>query len=189
MFYMPPTATKYMTNNQGHIASEKTKRVILIGTSHEYQTRHADSNLKEIEQFKNMLIEECSANAVRLIAEEMHEEALAENASKSVTQEVAIKLNIQHDFSEMSRKERAEAGVIPYIEVMAWQMKWSEQEKMLNGRKSHAIREKYWLNKLRLLDLWPALFICGADHTEFFRTLLCDNGIEVVIAFSDWAPT
>ncbi len=178
-----------MTNNQRHIASEKAKRVILIGTSHEYQTRHADSNLEKIEQFKNMLLEQCSANAVRLIAEEMHEEALAENASKSVPQEVAIKLNIQHDFSEMSLKERAEAGVIYNIDVTAWRMKWTEQEKMLKGRNSHAIREKYWLNKLRSLDLWPAIFICGADHTEFFRTLLCEEGIEVVDTFSDWVPS
>jgi hypothetical protein len=55
-------------------------------------------------------------------------------------------------------------------------------------RVSHDIRERYWRDAVLTLDTWPLVFICGANHVEFFSEQLRSSGVRVLVAFEDWAP-
>jgi len=44
------------------------------------------------------------------------------------------------------------------------------------------------LEQLDELDVWPLLFILGANHYEPFSKLLQDNGVEVIEGYRDWEP-
>jgi hypothetical protein len=55
-------------------------------------------------------------------------------------------------------------------------------------RASHATRERYWLDEILSLDVWPLLFVCGANHVHPFRTSLQAEGIDFDVAADDWSP-
>jgi hypothetical protein len=46
----------------------------------------------------------------------------------------------------------------------------------------------YRLKQLFALDVWPVIFVYGAEHCDPFAALLGVNNIEVTIAFKDWNP-
>jgi acetylornithine deacetylase/succinyl-diaminopimelate desuccinylase-like protein len=51
---------------------------------------------------------------------------------------------------------------------------------------SDQIREQFWLRKIRELDVWPLLLICGANHFTSFAALLSAGHIDVVEVHPDW---
>jgi hypothetical protein len=103
---------------------------------------------------------------------------------------VAKELNLRHQFSDPSRSVRRQLGVLQEndIRAIAFVKGWTGQQVVSQIGESHAIREQYWFDQLHLLDLFPLLFVCGANHTKSFSALLSDKGVEVVVPFSDWTP-
>lgn len=167
-------------------------KIILIGTSHSYQVRDSEADLNALEQFQQLLLGLCSQHKVRAIGEEMNEEALAESgAVGSVAQEVAIHLNIQHQFSDPSLRMRDKLGIRQENNIRAFGFieKKTEAQMQAELNRSHSMRELYWLERLNSLNLSPVIFICGADHTKRFSALVRNCGIDVIVAFSDWKPS
>lgn len=170
--------------------AQENRRVVLIGTSHVYQLWDGPGKPTSL-QFKCVLLNLCDQYAIAAIAEEMTVEALKEqDTSQSVAQVVCAQLRIRHQFSDAPPDVRKEKSIRQEndIRISAFFKKLSEAEILCEIRQSHAIRERYWLDKLRSLNIWPALFICGADHTGAFELLLRQNGFHVVVAFADWEP-
>ena len=158
--------------------------IIVVGTSHTIQT--ADLELKP---FLESL---CMEFKVRAVAEEMNKEALAEKAcAASIPMQIANALQLPHRFCDPNREERAKLNIHQEndIRIQAWlsQSNLSNSEIAVRVAESHAKREQYWLDQLRELNVWPVLFVCGADHVPQFCQLLKQQGISVHVAAEDWA--
>lgn len=167
-------------------------KIILVGTSHIYQICDGETDENAIEQFQQLLFRLCSHYVVKAIAEEMNQEALTESgAFKSVAQRVTDELNLAHQFSDPLRSVRQQLVIRQEHDIRAFAFINGRTKQQIESeiKNSHAIRERYWLDQLRSLNLWPLIFICGADHTESFSALLRDSGIEVIVPFPDWEPT
>jgi len=167
-------------------------KVVLIGTSHKYQTRDRNHKAEHVDQFEHMLSSLCSAHECMGIAEEMNQAALAERGvSESVPQAVSAALGVPHQLSDPPPEIREQLGVICdeiSFRMERWFENWTQERIEAAVRKSHESRERYWLTQLRTFNASPLLFICGANHLEPFAALLRENGFEVVVAFSDWVP-
>ena len=156
---------------------------IVIGTSHTIQTSD--------QQLKPFLESLCRQFQVRAMAEEMNKEALAENGcAASIPMQVASELQIPHRFCDPNRAERGKLGIRQENDIRAQAFvsnsTLSESEIAARIAESHAKRERYWLEQIRDLDVWPVLFICGADHVTSFCRLLEQQGIATHIVAEDW---
>jgi hypothetical protein len=157
--------------------------IIVVGTSHTIQT--AEPRLKVF------LEELCRKFSVRAISEEMFEEALAEmDCAESIPMQAAKALQIAHKFCDPNMSKRTELGIFQenQIRVQNWisNSQLSESEIAELVIVSHVKREQYWLEQLRSLNVWPVLFICGANHVTSFCQLVKQQGFVVHIAAEDW---
>ncbi len=101
---------------------------------------------------------------MKAIAEEINHAALEERgASESVAQMVSAELGLRHQFSDPSPELRKQLGIRAenIIRSDGFLGNWSEERIETEVRRSHAIRERYWLEQLRELNSWPVLFVCG----------------------------
>ena len=156
--------------------------VIVVGTSHTIQTTDLT-----LQPYLESLVQKFN---IRAVAEEMNEMALAErNCTESIPRQVASVLQIPHRFCDPNRAERVQLGILQEndIRISAFPSSLPEAEVAKRVAESHAKRERYWLEQLRSLNLWPVLFVCGADHVTSFRQLLTAEGVAVHIAAEDWS--
>ena len=170
---------------------DPTPMVIVVGTSHSIQLGKNGASGEADEQFTAFLESICHRYRVRVVAEEMNTEALAENKrSTSIPQRLATSLKLEHRFCDPNRSERIALGILQEndIRARAFGSGSSEAEIVACVAESHQKRERYWLDQLRALDRWPVLFVCGADHVGSLATLLEREGIAKLIAAQDWAP-
>jgi hypothetical protein len=166
-------------------------KIVLVGTSHKYQTRGLGLDATYAEQFEHLLISLCSEYMIKGIAEEMNQAALAErNITETVAQAVSAALEIKHQLSDPPPQIRQKLGVRGENDIRAygWLQNWSPERIETEVRQSHEIRERYWLTQLHILNSWPLLFVCGANHSAHFSELLQKEGFDVVVEFSDWVP-
>lgn len=164
-------------------------KLVLIGTSHKYQTCGDDN--EAIEQFRELLITLCSEYCSAGIAEEMNQVALAERgATETIACVVAAELKLEHQLSDPLPELRQQLGIRGenVIRLEGFFSDWTPEQIESEIRRSHELRERYWLSQLRILDSWPLVFVCGANHVEGFTNLLCSHGFEVIVPFADWEP-
>ncbi|MFQ5799920.1 MAG: hypothetical protein ACE5JJ_04180 [Nitrospinota bacterium] len=64
----------------------------------------------------------------------------------------------------------------------------TKEERRKAIRNEHAKREKIWLDKLRHLNIWPVLFVCGAEHVNPFCELLKKERLTPKVVCGDWSP-
>lgn len=156
--------------------------VIVVGTSHPIQMAAL-----ELKPFLENL---CRQFNVRAVAEELSEEALTEKkCAASIPMQVATALRVPHQFCDPNRAVRAKLEISQEndIRVQGFPSVLSESEVAARLAESHAKRERYWLEQLRNLDVWPVLFVCGADHVASFCQILKREGIAAHVAAGDWA--
>ena len=158
--------------------------VIVVGTSHTIQTTDL-----ALQPFLENLCQKFNARAV---AEEMSEEALAEkDRAASIPMHVAKALQIRHRFCDPDKAQRAKLGIRQEndfrLEAILSNSALSEPEVAACLADSHARRERYWLDQLRDFNVWPVLFVCGADHVASFSQLLKQQDMAVHVAAEDWA--
>jgi hypothetical protein len=162
--------------------NSRSAMVVVVGTSHTIQT--ADPQLKP---FLEGL---CQQFMVHAVAEEMNQEALAEQScTASIPMKVASALKLAHRLCDPNRAQRRDLGIRQEndIRVSAFPATLPESEVALRVAESHAKRERHWLDQLRDLNTWPVLFVCGADHVASFSQLLKQQGMAVQVAAEDWA--
>jgi|SRR6516162_4401242 hypothetical protein len=163
------------------------KTAVLVGTSHKYELPDIPSSAK----FRRFIERVCSANAIRSIAEEMSIEALQQTqALESTCEIVANSRGIPHKYCDPNNDKRSRLGIRGEtdIRLQGFHQDWDEDSIEAAVRVSHQIREAYWLRQILALDVWPALFVCGANHVGHFADLLKEHGINTEIAASDWEP-
>ncbi len=173
------------------LISMRKSKVVLIGTAHEYQIGDAKTEEDSIAQFRQLLIALCSKHSVKAIAEEMSQAFLEEcGVSESIAYSVAAEMKLEHQLSDPPPELRTQLGIRTENDIRAhgFLNNWNQQQIETEIRKSHDIRERYWLDQVLSLNTWPLLFVCGAIHSEPFSALLRDRKFEVIVPFSDWEP-
>jgi hypothetical protein len=165
--------------------------VFLIGTNHKYQRQILGAPLYEIEEFCEYLTQVVAEHKVVAIAEEMSSTALAESGlDNSVAHRVASQLGILHDLSDPSREERDRLGIQQRndIELSGFFTGSDPDEIEAKVRRSHDIREQFWASRLKSMNAYPVLFICGAAHVNSFQEKLAALGYDVIVLIENWAP-
>ena len=170
--------------------------VVLVGTSHKFQRPVNGPHADGIAQFRILIRDLCLQHDLAAIAEEMNLHALQEwNVTQSVAQQVCNLLGLRHQFSDPSPEERYKLGIRQDNDIRAehvfdeWTQEQIEADVLARGSvPSDRIREQFWLRKIRELDEWPLLFICGANHFTAFAALLRASHIEIVEVHPDWEP-
>ena len=72
------------------------------------------------------------------------------------------------------------------IRISAFPEQLAEAEVQRQFENSLRDRKRYWLSELVKFNVWPVLFICGADHSLPFLSLLKLNELEAVLVEQDW---
>src|SRR6266850_3498682 len=166
-----------------------SRTVLVLGTDHRYQTRDIAFTEAQHNAFARLVAETCHAHGVRAIAEENNAQELAEaSVEESVPQRIAHTLGLTHQHCDPDRATRTKLGIRQEndIRAQAFLGGWSEpvvQEKL---DASHLIRERYWLQQIIALNVWPVLFVCGADHSTSLLSLLLEHDVQVELVASDW---
>ena len=158
------------------------RAAILVGTSHSLQRGSL-----ELKEFLEIVCRDFKVNAV---AEEVSQEALVEKeCAVSIPMQVASAIDICHRLCDPDNAQRVKLGIWQQadIRVRALPKTLSESEVEAQLAECNARRERYWLDQLQDLNVWPVLFVCGADHVASFSELLRQAGIGVHIAAKDWA--
>ena len=179
-------------------------RVFLVGTSHAYQFGEGvvfggTTCTPEIAiQFRQYLADVRNLHGIRAFAEEMSLDALAKmeltiSLPKLVADEQHLVL---HRYCDPTDQEKAQLRIRQDNDIRfehisdGWTQEQIEADVLARGSvPSDRIREQFWLQRIQELDVWPLLFICGADHFNSFAALLRAGRIDVVEADPDWKPT
>jgi hypothetical protein len=173
------------------------KKVILVGTSHTIQRGNSKA-----QEFESYIKELCSSYNVNAIAEEI------DNKDNYICFDICKDLNIKYKIIEPTEEEKQKLGILtldeidkymhhkylesedpvtkPILEI--WPKNPSKEnlpEDIYNeyesaSQNTYRQREEEWLNRIVILNTWPVLVICGADHYEPFKKLLTENNFEVI---------
>jgi len=142
-------------------------KVYLIGTTHLYQfgpTPFTPILAVQFDEFRELLRQSARRNQVRAIAEEMSLEALTlRNLKESIPKQIAAELGLGHRYCDPNKSTRKEKRI-----------------------SANSEREAYWRDQILTMDLFPVLYVCGADHVRGFSKLLSESGIPVDITALDW---
>ncbi|TKS62902.1 MAG: hypothetical protein EWM73_02004 [Nitrospira sp.] len=169
-----------------------SRAVHVLGTDHRYQTRDTDFSEVQHNEFAQFVADTCRAHGICAIAEENNTQALAEaSVEESVPQRIAHTLGLTHQHCDPDRATRTKLGIRQEndIRAQAFLERWSEtivQEKL---EASHRVRERYWLQQIIALNMWPVLFVCGADHSKSLLSLLPEHDVQVELVASDWGTS
>jgi hypothetical protein len=165
------------------------KLVLLIGTSHDYQRVRGGTRDTGPEQLRAVIAGVAVQHGVRAIAEEMSPEALvAYKATDSVGRQVAAVLGIAHRLCDPESTERQALGYREDDDIRMAGFFAGRDHDAIEAvvRASYAIRERRWLEHLLELDLWPVLFICGANHVESFEEIVHEHAISSSSSGTCW---
>lgn len=175
-------------NDANLACNAAVQHVVIVGTSYSYQIPTTGPAANE---FRAFLIKICNTHLVRAIAEELHEDTLADwHITSSLCHELANVTGLSHRYCDLNGAQRKAAGVrgVNDTKFEGIINNWSPEKTQQEIRVSQAIRERHWMKELLDFNNWPVLFICGADHVEPFQQLLQESGLSAEVAASDWAP-
>jgi hypothetical protein len=172
------------------------RTIVLVGTTHGIQR---GANAPEL--FRATLLELCISYQVRGIAEEI------ERNARTVAAELAFALKLDHLYADPDANERAEHGIVSdcrkdliqeyagrYPNIRWWPKEENEEtlpaevyaQYVERTAKADRMRERLWLTKIVEFDIWPLLFVCGADHFQPFSNLLDRCGFDLIKSHPDW---
>lgn len=178
------------------------KQIFLVGTSHAYQFGdgvvfgETTCTPEAAAQFRQCLTNIYNINRIRAFAEEMSVDALAEQKlTASLPKLVADEFLVCHRYCDPTRLEKVQWGIRQDNDIRlehmndGWTQEQIEADVLARGSApSDRIRERFWLQSILELDMWPLLFICGTNHFTSFAALLKVNGLDIVETHRDWKP-
>lgn len=166
------------------------KTLYIVGTDHKYQNRSDEFTDDQHAGFERYISQIITESEIALLAEENNEQAVLERGlAESSIQKLSRAHQIQHLFCELDRKTRAENGMEQEngIRLSGFFNNWTPEGIESKIQESYRNREAYWLKLIVERDVWPALFICGANHALPFQELVSKNHIIPVLLSQDWS--
>jgi len=167
-----------------------TKPLFIVGTDHKYQHRSCELTELQHEDFERYIGGIVLEKKIALLAEENNEQFVQENGlAQSTIQKLAKIHSVEHLFCELDRKSRAENGMEQEsgIQISGLLNGHSKEEIARNIQESYRNREAYWLKCILEKDVWPVLFICGANHAIPFQELVSRNDALPLLLSGDWS--
>ena len=164
--------------------------IYIVGTDHKYQHRSSKLTGDQHLGFESFIGQIIAENRIALLAEENCIQAVKENElHESVLQLVARSHDIDHLFCELDRKARSERRMGPEDNIrVSGILNSSSPEKIEQLiQDSYRRREAHWLQCIMQKELWPTLFICGANHSEPFHKLVSQSNTHAVLLSDDWS--
>ncbi|MHA4870844.1 hypothetical protein ACXZ1M_24435 [Duganella sp. PWIR1] len=167
------------------------RTVVLLGTSHPLQCGTQETLPPDA--LERLLRSLCAAHGVQVIAEEIEHDGLAKyGVTETIGARVCKALGIQSVYCDASIAERASLReLLPPLPPIEPTLPFDQRLRLeidAQFKQMGDAREDFWLDKILHLNMWPLLFICGADHFDTFRSKLVKNGIYVVDSVADWEP-
>ena len=163
--------------------------MLIVGTDHRFQTRGPDFTEPQHRRFAAYVWDVVKANGVAALAEENNHQVLVEaDVSESTVQTIARELGLKHRFCDPDMQTRIKLGIRQenQIRISVFPKQLAEAEVQQQLDESMRARERYWLSELVEFNVWPVLFVCGADHSSPFLNLLRRNNFDAVLAVQDW---
>lgn len=164
--------------------------IIIIGTGHRLQAGHSEYSFDQHKSFRSLLAGTCKKYRVKLIAEEMSEDALsAFETTETNGHQVAKNKNIQHRYVDLTGSERSQFGNDRFsLHQIGQAAKMSAPQFAALERFTEELREYVWLTRLLAINIWPTLFVCGANHGPRVTHLFNSVGKFAVLEINDYAP-
>ncbi|MFA6742337.1 MAG: hypothetical protein WCR78_12710 [Arcobacteraceae bacterium] len=164
------------------------KKIILVGTSHTIQNNLNNFN------FRNYIKKLAIKNRVKIIAEEM------KTKDDTVGKIISIKLKIKHLIIEPTDDEKIKlnikkVGYIQWCFMSKYEMEYLNIKDLDDSKlneykreveKTYRQREKEWFRRIKKVDKYPILIICGACHVKPFYKLLKSKSLFVNIKNKRW---
>lgn len=148
------------------------REIFLVGVNHKYQFGPDGVIIRygppeAFAEFRQFLRDTIAGHGIRAVAEEMSLAALRRHSlpCDSIPCRIAAELNLPHRYCD------------PDPEI---------QERL--NTDSNDKREKYWIQELMSLNVFPVLFVLGCDHIETFQLLLLGHGLTPLVVARDWQP-
>jgi hypothetical protein len=148
------------------------RAVYLIGLNHQYQIGPngaipVEATAQDFSEFADFLRGVIARNAIRAIAEEMSLAALRKHwvRGDSFPCCLAAEIGLPHRYCDPDLDTQKALGIT-----------------------SSTQREQYWIKELIDFDLFPVLFILGANHIESFKGLLIESDLQPFVVAQDWEP-
>jgi hypothetical protein len=151
----------------------------IIGTAH-WKTQYWSDLIRKgesldtcpviVERFESYLQNAAISLNATIIAEENSKQLVDQlEGGSSVAKTVAEELRLRHDYSDPDGEERIALGV---------------------GERPED-REPIWMGRLQPFspNKTSIIFVCGADHSVSFQSLLERNGLHAQIHCQDWMET
>lgn len=154
----------------------------IVGTSHLVQLGHGSAAPGASLALEEQIRRECTGRKIRRIAEEMSIDALERyKMPVSVGQQVANELGIEHQNVDLVRSERAALGIDDGPATCQTFQDGGEAFCKSFAVLVDAVRERCWVARLLSRRVWPALFICGSDHSRSVCQIWQELGLRAEI--------
>jgi hypothetical protein len=170
-------------------------RLYIIGTSHPIQCASRGCANSQVAAFDAEVRRACSAHSIARVVEEMSRAGLAHyEVECTVAARVAKELGIEHGIVDLEPEERnslsLDDGVMLNV-VLNRDDRYSSDDNAFRDAFDalwNAVRERVWIGRMLTSKTWPALFICGSDHTDAIESLWKSLGLPVVVIHKDFEP-
>jgi hypothetical protein len=163
------------------------RSVVIIGTSHAYQiSRH-----QKADAFRSFVEGICSQYSIAAIGEELSREALTQkDCALSICQMIASSRELAHRFCDPDNAQRITLDIANEKDIRwkSFACDWDENRTQQEISLAYDRREHFWLDQLIHLNIWPVLFVCGANHVDNFHKLLKACKISALTVETDWSP-
>ncbi len=163
-------------------------QVIIIGTEHRLQAGHDDYTPSQLKVFANLIETARKKYRAKFIAEEMSGDVLADlGVTATVAETLSKRKGLGHQYVDLSLRERVAFKVDRLGLHQVGQTaglsaaQFAALEKIVGE-----LRECVWLVRVMAINIWPVLFICGANHAPRVQYLFNTVGKLAVIEVNDF---
>jgi len=163
--------------------------IFLVGTSHTLQLNDNQNFSEDRLTFHQFLRNLCRDYFIQAIAEEMNTDALLEKGcDESIPKMIADELTLSHCYADPNISVRNRLMILQENDVNAkgWLEAWTKQKIREQIQIEYVKRERYWIEQIIKHNVWPLLFVCGANHIESFSLLVQSAGLDMKIISKDW---
>ena len=182
--YAPLTSTLSLTVNVA---------LFIIGTSHTLQCGTAEADSLKVAAFEAELHRVCAEHRIARVAEEMSHAGLAhQEVECTVGYRVARALGIEHQHVDLEPLERIalsldDGTMLNVVHLCSFPDGGGTFRDAFNELWD-AVRERSWIGRVLARGEWPALFVCGADHTDSVEKLWRSLDLPVIVVHRDYEP-
>lgn len=165
-------------------------QVIIIGTGHRLQAGHKEHSAESQLAFQKLVEAVAKKHRVKFIAEEMTEDILdAFGVSETIAKRVATRKKLGHAYIDLTSEERhsLKTDRVSLYEIRS-EAKLSDTQFAALERLVGELRECAWVVRVLSENVWPTLFICGANHATRVADLFDRVGKLALLEERDYAP-